>query len=350
MPQLSLKATHKPVRDYYDALHTLGQLRLSSEGNVAPAFAALLGHCARQVNWTLAEQFSMRQRSGLIRVDGALVDEYRLVHGIWEAKDSGDDLAREVQSKFARGYPRDNTLFQAPERAILWQDGRQVVDSSIKEPEALVEVLRTFFAYQPPAYEAWEQAVDEFKERVPQLAAGLLELIQQERKRNQPFIAAFEAFMELARQAINPNIAVQAVEEMLIQHLLTERIFSKVFNNPDFVQKNIIAAEIEKVIRALTAQKWSRGEFLKGLDRFYGAIEGTAATIDDFAQKQDFLNTVYEKFFQGFSVKVADTHGIVYTPQPIVEFMVRSVQELLKREFGKGLESPGVHVLDGVPN
>jgi len=57
---------------------------------------------------------------------------------------------------------------------------------------------------------------------------------------------------------------------------------------------------------------------------------------------------VYEKFFQGFSVKVADTHGIVYTPQPIVEFMVRSVDEILKREFGRknGLGSKGVHILD----
>ena len=51
----------------------------------------------------------------------------------------------------------------------------------------------------------------------------------------------------------------------------------------------------------------------------------------DFSQKQHFLNTVYEQFFQGFSIKVADTHGIVYTPQPIVDFMVRSVAEILER-------------------
>jgi predicted helicase len=82
------------------------------------------------------------------------------------------------------------------------------------------------------------------------------------------------------------------------------------------------------------------------LDRFYGAIEETAATIDDFSQKQDFLNTVYEKFFQGFSTKVADTHGIVYTPQPIVNFMVKSVEEILQREFGKSLVDKGVHILD----
>ena len=72
-----------------------------------------------------------------------------------------------------------------------------------------------------------------------------------------------------------------------------------------------------------TSQSFSRHDFLGQLDPFYAAIERTAATIDDFSQKQGFLNTVYEQFFQGYSVEVADTHGIVYTPQPIVDFMVK---------------------------
>ena len=143
-----------------------------------------------------------------------------------------------------------------------------------------------------------------------------------------------------------PNLSRQAVEEMLIQHLLTERMFRNVFNNPDFVRRNAIAAEIEKVIDALASQSFSRAEFLNNLDRFYGAIEATAATIEDYAEKQGFINTVYEKFFQGFSVKVADTHGIVYTPQPIVDFMVRSVEQILQREFGRSLSDEGVHILD----
>ena len=58
------------------------------------------------------------------------------------------------------------------------------------------------------------------------------------------------------------------------------------------------------------------------------------------------MNTVYEKFFQGFSVKVADTHGIVYTPQPIVDFMVRSLEDILQKEFGRSLSDEGVHILD----
>ena len=74
----------------------------------------------------------------------------------------------------------------------------------------------------------------------------------------------------------------------------------------------------------------SRDVFLEPLDRFYVAIEQAATLCKDFSQKQHFLNTFYEKFFQGFSEDVADTHGIVYTPQPIVDFMVKSVEHILE--------------------
>ena len=68
--------------------------------------------------------------------------------------------------------------------------------------------------------------------------------------------------------------------------------------------------------------------------------------MEDFAEKQHFLNTVYERFFQGYSVKVADTHGIVYTPQAIVDFMCASVAEVLETEFGKSLGDKDVNILD----
>jgi len=59
-----------------------------------------------------------------------------------------------------------------------------------------------------------------------------------------------------------------------------------------------------------------------------------------------FSNSIYERFFQGYSVKIADTHGIVYTPQPIVDFMCASVVEVLQTEFGKTLGDPDVVILD----
>lgn len=38
--------------------------------------------------------------------------------------------------------------------------------------------------------------------------------------------------------------------------------------------------------------------------------------------------------------------GIVYTPVEIVDFIIRSVDELLRSEFGQTLGSEGVHIID----
>ena len=344
---LQRKATQQAITAYFSELSKLAELGFAHEGAVAPAFANILRAGAQPFGWTLTEQYTRKLADGRsIRIDGALLDDFNLAHGYWEAKDSDDDLDLEIRKKLATGYPQDNILFQAPQRMVVIQQGQRVWDSPIAAPDLLIEGLQTFFTYQPPAYARWQQAVEEFKTVVPALAESLLTLIEGERQNNQAFRQAFARFAALCRDAINPNIADAAVEEMLIQHLLTERIFRRVFNNPDFVARNVIAREIEEVVQALTGQHFSRYEFFLPLEGFYTAIETTAATIRDYAEKQGFLNTVYENFFQGFSVKVADTHGIVYTPQPIVEFMVRSVEAILNQEFSRSLADAGVHVLD----
>ena len=354
MPTLTLKPTHKPIRDYDTALNRYAQLGVTHETAVRSAFQFLLESCGRQFDWTLVPEHSMTSNlNRRIVIDGALIDNFQLIHGYWEAKDIHDDLPTEVVRKFEKGYPCDNILFQTPHRALLWQNGQQVRDADLTDPTQLIKILDTFFAYRPPEYTEWEEAVAQFKDRVPDIGSELADLIQKERDANPRFTGAFRTFYEKCRQSINPNLSEAAVEEMLIQHLLTERIFRTVFDNPDFTRRNVIANEIEKVVDALTSQSFSRDDFLHSLDPFYAAIERTAETINDFSQKQGFLNTVYEQFFQGFSVEVADTHGVVYTPQPIVDFMVRSVNQILKTEFGdigngelRSLSSPDVHIID----
>ncbi|VXD21577.1 DNA or RNA helicase of superfamily II [Planktothrix serta PCC 8927] len=347
MAALNLKPTHKPIRAYYDALQQFAKLGVSHELAVKDAFADLLKACCPQFELTLVPEKQIKLPNGKsIRVDGALVRDGSIRYGVWEAKDSQDKLEREIKQKFAVGYPKDNIIFQSPERVILWQGGKQICDQNITKPQILVDTLKLFFEYRTPEIAQWEIAAAEFGGRVKDLSGKLIDLIETQRKINPKFIQSFSEFTGICRQAINPNLSEAAVEEMLIQHLLTERIFRQIFNNPDFTRRNIIAVEIEKVIQALTSKSFSRDNFLGEVDYFYRALEDAAQTIDEFSDKQHFLNTVYEKFFQGFAVKVADTHGIVYTPQPIVNFMVKSVEDILQKEFGKSLNDKGVHILD----
>ena len=347
MPALNLKPGHKVIKDFYHSLAQFDRHGFTHESAVRSAFQTLLEGCGKQRCWKLIPEYSINLAlNKRIVVDGALIDDFKLTHGYWEAKDIHDDLPKEALRKFKSGYPQTNILFQTPKRAILWQNGQPVLDNDLSDPEQLIETLQTFFSYRPQEYAEWQEAVAQFKDKVPEIGSGVAKLIQEERRKNSVFSNAFADFLEKCRASINPNLSEAAVEEMLIQHLLTVRIFRTVFNNPDFTRRNVIANEIEMVIDALTSQSFSRRDFLKSLDHFYLSIERTAATISDFSQKQHFLNTVYEQFFQGFSVKVADTHGIVYTPQPIVDFMVKSVEQILRSEFDTSLSDRGVHIID----
>ena len=347
MPRLNLKPNHKAIRDYYATLQEYEQQGIKHEGAVSSPFDTLLQSCAKQLNATLVPQYPLRTAAGnRIVIDGVVIDEFGLPFAYWEAKDIDDDLLKAVQDKRDAGYPLDNILFQNPQRVILYQNGQVALDVNITTPANLISALQYLFSYTPPALHDWEVAVADFREHVPDLANRLKELIEERHETDPAFKTAFADFYETCKTAINPELSQEAVEEMLTQHILTERIFRTVFERSDFTRRNIIAREIENVSDVLMRHAMSRDAFLEPLDRFYVAIEQAATLCKDFSQKQHFLNTFYEKFFQGFSEDVADTHGIVYTPQPIVDFMVKSVAHILETEFGRSLSDRGVHIID----
>ncbi|MGI8925317.1 MAG: type ISP restriction/modification enzyme [Tepidiformaceae bacterium] len=340
-----VKPNHKPVAAYYEELRRYAGERVEHEGALRSAFQNLLASTAPR-GWILIPELGSKVERRTVYPDGTLRDGNSLPRGYWEAKDTHDDLDVEIRSKIKRGYPITNTVFEDTRRAVLYQAGREVLRADLQDASQLCDLLNQFYAYTEPNIADFEQAVEEFRQRVPDLARGLLEKITEAHRTNGPFIAAFGGFFDLCKKSLNPNISAAAVDEMLVQHLLTERLFRTIFANDEFTRRNVIAAEIERVIDALISKSFNKAEFLKSLDRFYVAIEAAALTLEHFSDKQHFLNAVYEQFFQGYSVKVADTHGIVYTPQPIVDFMAASVAHILERDFGLSLGSAGVNVLD----
>ena len=343
MPAVTIKPTDAAIRNYQSTLQRLKQEQgVEHEGGLRRAFGDLLRVTARKRNWMLVEEQSV----GRVRPDGTLRDQWRLQHGYWEAKDGSDDLEVEIRRKRERGYPFSNIIFEDTNTAILYQNERRVLQADCSKRSELADLLSTFYSHEIEEFSDFEEAVERFAGEVPQIAQGLQQRINEARVSNPAFQRAFADFMALCSEALNPNISRDAVEEMLIQHLLTERLIRRVFDQENFVRRNVIAAEVEKVIDALMIDQINRRAFLGSLDRFYLAIEKAAGGLADFSDKQGFINTVYERFFQGFSVRVADTHGIVYTPQEVVEFMVAATDELLQREFGKRLGDAGVCVID----
>jgi len=343
MASFTLSPTAPAIEAYYNRLADYRRLGATNEMAIRQAFAILLEEVAANVAWYLILEQTLDNRA---RPDGVLLDNLRIPRGYWEAKDTKDNLETEITKKIAVSYPTFNTIFENSEYGILYQDGRRVLEVDLRHREQLAKLLSLFFSYTGADIEKFQSAVREFQARIPLLAQGLMHLIAEEFKQNVAFSTAFKKFHALCQQALHTTTSREVVEEMLVQHLLTERLFRTVFENQDFVRRNVIAAEIEKVIEILTIRAFSRREFLQELDTIYHTIEDNAKRIEDFSAKQPFLNVVYERFFQGFSVKQADTHGIIYTPQEIVDFMCASVETILQQEFNLTLAAPTVQILD----
>lgn len=335
---------NKAIDTYYTALQNFGALHVTHEQGIRSAFRSLLDACTQPVGWTLVEEYALP--GSRRRPDGTMLDMFQIPRGYWEAKDTKDDLEAEIKKKIDAKYDLSNTIFEDTRRAVLYQNKQRVLEIDLAERTALAGLLTRYFSHSPAEVEEYHKAASVFADKIPVLAKGLQSIVEQARTDNDAFALAFRDFHEMCRTALNPEIGAGQIEEMLVQHLLTERLFRTVFAQPEFAGRNVIAAEIEKVIAALTSHFFSRAEFLASLDYFYTAIENAARTITDFGEKQGFLNDVYERFFQQFNKKTADTHGIVYTPQPIVDFMCASVEEVLESQFGKELSDKGVTVLD----
>src|SRR5207244_4039067 len=134
------------------------------------------------------------------------------------------------------------------------------------------------------------------------------------------------------------------VREMLIQHILTEEIFSKVFDS-EFHRDNNVARELYKLEDTFFTGSLKKTT-LRGLDAYYAAIRAAAAQISSHHEKQTFLKVIYENFYKVYNKKAADRLGVVYTPNEIVRFMIGAADWLCEKHFGRNLIDRNVEILD----
>ena len=133
--------------------------------------------------------------------------------------------------------------------------------------------------------------------------------------------------------------------EMLLQHILTKDIFLRVFSEDQFHRENNIALQLEALEQTFFTGDVRR-EAIERLRTYYGAIGRAADDIADYAEKQKFLKAVYQDFYKTYNPKAADRLGVVYTPNEVVDFMVRGTDYLLQKHFGRSLADENVQILD----
>ncbi|UNF37695.1 DEAD/DEAH box helicase family protein [Bartonella krasnovii] len=155
---------------------------------------------------------------------------------------------------------------------------------------------------------------------------------------------AFDAFHKELQNNVNSAIKQEEAIEMLAQHLVTRPVFEALFEGNEFVQNNAISQAMDKILREL--DKTNIEEKTKDLDKFYKSVTFCTAGITETHAKQNLIIKLYESFFTKAFKKTTDRLGIVYTPIEVVDFIIHSVDDVLRNEFGKSLGSRGVSILD----
>lgn len=161
---------------------------------------------------------------------------------------------------------------------------------------------------------------------------------------NKDAYKAFRKFVSGLRHNINGAISDNQAIEMLAQHLITKPVFEALFETYSFVNNNPVSQAMEAVLKVMDEQGLLKEQ--KRLEAFYESVRIRAEGLDNLKAKQDIIVQLYNKFFKVGFEKTTERLGIVFTPVEVVDFIIHSIDDVLKKHFGKSISDEGVHVLD----
>ena len=186
-------------------------------------------------------------------------------------------------------------------------------------------------------WEQWAKNVAEIAERQMERIKRLIQEDEKHRK-------VFNEFLEGLQKNINPSISEKEAVDMLSQHIITKPVFEALFEGYSFVKNNPISQSMQKMLDLLEEQTLEKDA--ESLQKFYESVKMRAEGIDNAEGKQKIIIELYDKFFKTAFPKLVEKLGIVYTPVEVVDFIIHSVNDVLKKEFNRSLSDENVHILD----
>jgi len=157
-------------------------------------------------------------------------------------------------------------------------------------------------------------------------------------------ISAFREFADELRDDLNNSVSDDEIIEMLAQHLITKPVFDALFSDYNFTDHNPMSIAMQNVLNTL--QEHHLEKEASTLNSFYESVKMRADGITTAEGKQQIIVQLYDKFFRNAFPRMTERLGIVYTPVEVVDFIIHSVNDVLKKEFGQTLADKGVHILD----
>ena len=155
---------------------------------------------------------------------------------------------------------------------------------------------------------------------------------------------AFNEYLKGLQRDLNPSVDAAQAIEMLAQHIITRPVFDALFADYQFVNNNAVSRSMQRMIDLLQEQAFEKDTEV--LEKFYQSVRTNVGGIDNLEGKQTIIKNLYEKFFKGAFPLTVEKLGIVYTPVECVDFIIHSVNDILKAEFNTSLTEQNVHILD----
>lgn len=187
----------------------------------------------------------------------------------------------------------------------------------------------------------WEN----WSKKVGLIARKFIERISKLVKSVPTLKSEFNIFVKGLQENLNPSVDEGQAIEMLAQHLISQPVFDALFQDYNFVNNNAVSRSMHRMIEQLE----EIGGFQKDtaeLESFYDSVRVNVGNIDNLEGKQTVIKNLYEKFFKGAFPLTVEKLGIVYTPIECVDFIIHSVNDILKREFNSSLSDENVHIID----
>ena len=187
----------------------------------------------------------------------------------------------------------------------------------------------------------WEQWADD----IAKIANKHIERIKAAIAKNDDYKTGFEMYMEGLHKNINPNITEQSAIEMLAQHFIAKPVFDALFENYSFVDSNPVSKSMKNLLDLMQDDAFDK-EQQAVMERFYKSVKERCEGIDNASGKQRVIIELYDKFFKKALAKTVEKLGIVYTPVGVVDFINKSVADVLKKEFNRSISDENIHVID----
>ncbi len=220
-------------------------------------------------------------------------------------------------------------------------DGKEQIEFNMPEIEDWKDAIYAKIVIKcgsRPYWENWANDVAKIAEKHTEHIKKLLKSQDPKPKK------AFEKYLNGIRKNINPSISEDDAVEMLSQHLITKPVFDALFEHYQFTEKNPVSQSLQAVLKVLEAGTFK--EDAAKLKGFYDSVRMRVKGIDNPEARQKIIVELYDRFFKIAFPKMSKRLGIIYTPVELVDFIILSVETIMRSEFGKGLTDENVHILD----